>query len=200
VLADRGITADKLAVGSIGGAPGTPGLGVLADRGITADKLAVGSIGGAPGTPGLGVLANAGITADKLSLGNKTINGAVLTDKSVAREALADNSVDQNKLAAGSVGIAALILTGNSTTTPISKLGPGKTADVSINVDSLLPQLLLVSVLPTSLDGIASYTQKAARISGGENKVKYTVTVTNTATSGDLDCNVILQTFATATA
>lgn len=121
-IADRAVTGNKIALGSIGGGlllSGGVGRTALATDAVGTDNLEAGSVTTAKlasGAVGTMQLADQGVTGAKLApgtiLGTHLANGAVntggLADSSVTGPKLADNSVTATKLAAGSVGGTAL--------------------------------------------------------------------------------------------
>lgn len=119
--------------------------------------------------------------------------------EAVGEDQLAANAVTNDKLAPGSVGIAALAITQASGDMPGSLAGNAESANpFTLVVDSPSPQFLLASVTPTTLGGAVSFSYTAARdTSSGNNKVIYKLKVKN-LTSNPVDFNVNMQTLALA--
>jgi hypothetical protein len=131
-IADRAVTGNKIALGSIGGVlllPGGVGRTALATDAVGADNLEAGSVTTAKlasGAVGTMQLADQGVTGAKLALGivggahltnqavttialaDSAVTGPKLADSAVTGAKLADSSVTGAKLAAGSVGGTAL--------------------------------------------------------------------------------------------
>jgi hypothetical protein len=179
--------APRAAVSAIGS--DAIGPAQLADDSVTSDAIAAGAVGE-------GELANGAVTHDKLA--PDAVQGDRILNQTITNNKLAGDAVQGNVIKDATIGFGKLAIVGTKNDSGTA-LAPGDSRDFTLTVDSAVPQLLLVSVRPSTLGGQVNFTQKmiARQSSSGNQKTDYVVTVRNVG-GADVDFTIRMQTIAAA--